>query len=487
MPPKKSNRLHIFFLPFMAPGHMIPATEMIRLFANQGIECTILTTPANLHYFSDTIKIETQKPGIKINLITLYFPSKEAGLPEGSEKFETLTSLEMMIKFFKAIDLLEHPVTEIMDKIKPNCLIADAFFSWASHVSRKFQIPCLAFQGTNYFSSCIVSSLLGYEPYKEISSDSELFTVPGDLPHEVKLMKSELPFYDKNEGPDIVLKSMNKIREEMKKCYGVIMNSFYELESAYIDYYEEVIGMKHWHVGPFSLYFDEEDGKDYEGICRGNESSVEVSECRRWLDEKGVDSVIYVCLGSVSNVCDAQLHEIALALEGLGQNFVLVVRKEDSKEWVPHGFEERVNGKGLIIWGWAPQMMILHHRSVGGFVTHCGWNSILEGVISGVPMVTWPIQAEQFYNEKLVTKVLKIGVQIGGKQSMSKVSDQSFVVGYEMILKAMKMVMVGEEGRDIRNRVNELKEMARMAVSKGGSSECQLNALIEELKLYKLK
>ncbi|XVF45100.1 hypothetical protein PTKIN_Ptkin02bG0178800 [Pterospermum kingtungense] len=113
----------------------------------------------------------------------------------------------------------------------------------------------------------------------------------------------------------------------------------------------------------------------------------------------------------------AQLIEIALGLEASGQHFIWVVRKQNNNngndDCLPEGFEERVEGHGLIIRGWAPQMLILDHEAVGGFVTHCGWNSILEGITAGVPMVTWPLSAEQFLNEKLVTNVLKIGIVVG--------------------------------------------------------------------------
>jgi hypothetical protein len=102
--------------------------------------------------------------------------------------------------------------------------------------------------------------------------------------------------------------------------------------------------------------------------------------------------------------------EIAMGLEASGQQFIWVVRKgkneekKDREDWgVPKGFEKRMEGKGVIINGWAPQVLTLDHEAVGGFVTHCGWNSTLEGITAGVPMVTWPVFAELFYNEKLCT------------------------------------------------------------------------------------
>ncbi|TKY59057.1 Scopoletin glucosyltransferase [Spatholobus suberectus] len=125
------------------------------------------------------------------------------------------------------------------------------------------------------------------------------------------------------------------------------------------------------------------------------------------------------------------------------------------------------SGKGLIIRGWAPQVLILEHEAVGAFVTHCGWNSTLEGAAAGVPMVTMPVAAEQFFNEKLVTEVLKIGVPVGVKKWVRLVGDST---KSDAVEKAVKRIMAGEEADQMRNKVEE-----------GGSSYSQLYTLIEEL------
>ncbi|PKI33541.1 hypothetical protein CRG98_046097 [Punica granatum] len=184
----------------------------------------------------------------------------------------------------------------------------------------------------------------------------------------------------------------------------------------------------------------------------------------------------------------SQLHEIALGLEASGQPFVWVVKKDEAVEegkedWLPQGYEDRMQGKGLIIRGWAPQVLILDHRAVGGFVTHCGWNSTLEGISAGVPMVTWPVAAEQFYNEKFITEVLRIGAPVGVKQWMRQVGDS---VKSEQVEKAVRKVMVGEEAEEMRAQARELSKMAKKAVEEGGSSHSDLMALLEELKSPKV-
>lgn len=230
-------------------------------------------------------------------------------------------------------------------------------------------------------------------------------------------------------------------------------------------------------IGPVSLCNREFEDKA-EG---GKKAAIDQQECLKWLDSKKPNSVIYVCFGSVTNFASSQLYEIAIALEASGQDFVWVIRKVKNVEELPEGFEERVKGKGLIIKGWAPQVLILDHEAVGGFVTHCGWNSTLEGVCAGVPMVTWPFFADQFYNEKLVTEVLRIGVAVGVQQWSRNGSGG---IKREAIEKAVKSLMVGKESEEMRRRAKELKEMARKAVEEGGSSYANLSALIEELSCY---
>ncbi|KAJ9159526.1 hypothetical protein P3X46_025032 [Hevea brasiliensis] len=272
---------------------------------------------------------------------------------------------------------------------------------------------------------------------------------------------------------------MKASRESEVKSYGVVVNSFYELEPTYADYYRKVLGRRAWHVGPVSLCNRETEEK----ACRGKEASIGKHECLKWLNSKKPNSVVYLCFGNVSNFNSSQLKEIATGLESSGLEFIWVVRRnksseeEDKEDWLPEGFGERIGERGLIIRGWAPQLLILDHEAVGGFVTHCGWNSILEGITSGVPMVTWPAAAEQFYNEKLVTQILKIGIGVGAQQW----NMYGHGIMSESIEKAVTQIMKGSEAEEMRRKAKALAKMARMAVEEGGSSCSHLNALTEEL------
>ncbi|WCJ17743.1 UDP-glycosyltransferase 73B4 [Euphorbia peplus] len=138
-----------------------------------------------------------------------------------------------------------------------------------------------------------------------------------------------------------------------------------------------------------------------------------------------------------------------------------------------------MEGKGLVIRGWAPQVLILEHEAVGGFVSHCGWNSTLEAITAGVKMVTWPVAAEQFYNEKLVVEILKIGVPVGAKKWAKFVRES---VKREAISEAVKKLMLGEEAEQMRCRAKKYAELARKAVQNGGSSYTDFNSFIDEFR-----
>ncbi|CAL1410144.1 unnamed protein product [Linum trigynum] len=469
------HQLHVVFLPFMAQGHMIPITDMARLFARRGVKSTIITTPLNAPLFSGKIRRDAQS-GLPIETHIIEFPCAEAGLPEGCENVNAIKSPELMIPFFKSMAVFQRPVEDLLRNWRPDCIVADVVFTWATETAGRLCIPRLFFNGTGAFAVSLLHALKFHEPYKEVESDSEPFLLPG-LPHEIQLTKLQLPPFLKGDESDSGIKELREKMEESEvNSFGAVVNSFHELEPGYAEYYRKVMGRKAWLIGPLSL--GNKDGTK-EKAERGNVASaagIDEHDHLRWLDGMEPNSVLYICFGSISNMSNAQLCEIAGALDSSEQRFIWVVKKG---ELLPEGFEERMNGKGIVIKGWAPQVLILDHTAIGGFMTHCGWNSTLEAVAAGVPMVTWPLQAEQFLNEKLVTDVLKIGVGVGA-QEWSR-GERKIVVGREDIERAMTRVMVGQEAKELRGRARKLQKMAVMANEEGGSSNSDLKSLLEEL------
>ncbi|TKY50572.1 Anthocyanidin 3-O-glucosyltransferase 5 [Spatholobus suberectus] len=202
-------------------------------------------------------------------------------------------------------------------------------------------------------------------------------------------------------------------------------------------------------------------------------------ECLSWLDNQPSGSVLLVTFGSGGVLSLEQQTELAWGLELSGVRFVWVVREpndanacaaffnagggDEATSYLPEGFVERTGERGLVVRSWAPQVAILRHASTGAFLSHCGWNSTLESVAHGVPVIAWPLYAEQRMNGAMVEEDVGVGVRV-------KVKGEGGVVGREEIERVVRMVMEGEEGKVMKRRARELRESAAKALRVGGSS-----------------
>uniref|UniRef100_A0A2N9GHA1 Uncharacterized protein n=1 Tax=Fagus sylvatica TaxID=28930 RepID=A0A2N9GHA1_FAGSY len=197
----------------------------------------------------------------------------------------------------------------------------------------------------------------------------------------------------------------------------------------------------------------------------------------KWLDDQPPLSVVFLCFGSMGSFGADQVKEIALGLEGSGHRFLWSLRMPTptpfADDVLPEGFLDRIKGKGMICSGWAPQVEVLAHKAIGGFVSHCGWNSILESLWHGVPIVTWPIYAEQQLNAFRMVRELGLAVEM--RLDYRKGAD---LVLADEIERAVRGVM---DGIEVRKKVKEMGEMARKAVMEGGSSFISIGQLIEDM------
>ncbi|MQL75813.1 hypothetical protein Taro_008204 [Colocasia esculenta] len=461
------RQLHIFFFPFMAAGHTLPVVDMAKLFARRGVRATILTTPADALSVAASLN-RVSEAGHPVEALLVEIPPAEAGV---------------QMDFFMSTARLRDPFERLLREHRPDAVVSDVFFPWSGEVAEELGVPRLIFHGTSFFSLSL-SDALFHHPPPESSAGEEggLYAVPG-LPHRIELDRSQIPDFrqHKPEFAEVFV----KMKQAEKICFGVVVNSFYELEPEYADHYRNAMGMKAWHVGPVSLCNDDDGDRSARGAGAGA-GVVDPDNCLSWLASKEPSSVVYVCFGSVCRFTAAQLREIALGLEASCHPFIWVVRdpagKGDpsSEQWLPEGFEERTAGTGMVIRGWAPQILLLNHEAVGGFVTHCGWNSCLEGVTAGLPMVAWPMFADQFYNEWLLVQALGVGVSMGGAKRHTLLEEERPLVGAEEVARAVKVLM-GGGGEEMRRRARELKEAARAAMREGGSSNDDMGRLIEEL------
>ncbi|KAJ9559281.1 hypothetical protein OSB04_013895 [Centaurea solstitialis] len=466
--------LHVVFLPAPAPGHMIPLVQLARLFAGRGVRSTIITTFHNALTFQASIH-QAIAAGHPINVQTLTFPSSEVGLPAGVESLGTATTAEAASAVIRGTLLLRPRMEQSIRDLSPDCIFSDMFFPWTVELADELNIPRLYFHPSNFLYQSILHSLRVYGPQNEVKSESKSFVVPG-LPDKITMKRSEVSEHLK------VKTSWGEMMEEVeqseRRSYGSSTTRFTRSSRLTWSITRRLKVRKSGQL--FSKNHDDATGV-----------TSEKHGCLSWLDDRKPNSVIYACFGSMVRFPDAQITEIALALEECGRPFVWVVRKKDGKDVIggmPEGFPERIEkeNKGLILTEWAPQVEILQHPAVGGFLTHCGWNSVLEAMVAGVPLIRWPLYYDQFYNDKLV-ELLGIGVGVGADVWNSSVVVTSPIIRKERIIEAIA-ILTGESAvaESIRSKSKAVSIMAKQAVEPGGSSFNGLTTLIDELKAVKL-
>ncbi|KAL1316217.1 hypothetical protein HN51_068441 [Arachis hypogaea] len=487
------TKIKVMFLPFASTSHIIPMVDIARLFAMHGVHVTIIATPVAASLFQSSVGRDSSL-GRSIRTHVVKFPAAEVGLPVGVETFNADTAPDMLPKIAKGLNLLEKEIEKLFEELEADCIVTDMFYPWTVDAAARLGIPRLIFLAGSCFAHSAQHSVKTYAPHKDIKSDStdDKFSLPG-LPHRLEMTPLQLP--DWLREPNGYTHLMEMIRDSERRSLGSVFDSFYELEGEYLDHYKKAMGTKSWSLGPVSMWANQ-DAADKAGRGqakleqKGKEEEEEDSGCLKWLHSKPENSVLYVSFGSMSKFPSSQLVEIAQALEDSGHDFMWVVKKKDGEDGsFLEEFEKRVkaSNKGYLIWGWAPQLLILENAAIGGIVTHCGWNTVMESVNAGLAMATWPMFAEQFFNEKLLVDVLKIGVAVGVKEWRKWQEFGEEVVKKGKIAKAIALLMGnGEESVEMRRRARELSDAAKRAIQVGGSSHTNLLQLIQELKSLKL-
>uniref|UniRef100_A0ACD5VY42 Uncharacterized protein n=1 Tax=Avena sativa TaxID=4498 RepID=A0ACD5VY42_AVESA len=361
----------------------------------------------------------------------------------------------------------------------PSCIISDYFHWWTGDIARELGIPRLSFSGFSGFSSLVSYIINRDKVLEQVADENKLITIQG-FPTPLELTRHQCPGSLSFPGVEEI---RDKIYEEELRCDGEVINSFRELETLYIESFEQMTRRKVWTVGPMCLCHRDRNTV----AARGNKASMDEAQCLKWLDSMKPGSVIFVSFGSLAATTPQQLVELGLGLEASKKPFIWVIKagpkSPEVEEWLADGFEGRVKDRGMIIRGWAPQVMILWHQAIGGFMTHCGWNSTIEGICAGVPMITWPHFQEQFLNENMVVDVLKTGVPVGVKGITEWGNEQQEVmVTRDAVETAVHTLMdEGEAAEVLRMRAKDYAIKARKALDEEGSSYDNIKLLIQEM------
>ncbi|CAI0404287.1 unnamed protein product [Linum tenue] len=467
---KSNEPVHVLVFPYPAQGHLIPLLDFTHHLAVRSagrLKITILVTPKNLPLLQPLL---SRHPPTVIQSLTLPFPPHPSIPPgvENTKDFPPPSSGAQLLMMAALGDLRSPLLTWFRStNSPPSAIISDMFLGWTHRLAADLGIPRVVFSPSAAVALSVIYSLWRYMPSLPENPDSP-FTFT-NLPNSPTWPSSQLsPMYRSFVAGDSVSEFVRDGFLADMESWGAVFNSFRGLESKYLDYLRKELGHDRvWAVGPILPPPDEGNrGKD-----RGGASSVSVADLEAWLDTCPDDGVVYVCFGSEAVLTEDQTAALALGLERSGVRFVWSV-KGGGGGHVAREFEDRVAGKGVVIRGWAPQVTILGHRAVGAFLTHCGWNSVLEGSVAGVPMLTWPMGADQFVDATLLVEEVKIGVRVcEGKSSVPDPDE----------LARQLAELMAEEGREERKRAKELSRAAVEAVGDGGSSAEDLDSLVKEL------
>ncbi|XP_030473118.2 anthocyanidin 3-O-glucosyltransferase 5-like [Syzygium oleosum] len=471
------DKPHVAVLANSGLGHVIPLLEFAkRLVVGHGFRVTFLVvttvdpTPAQDQLLN--------APGLPHDLHVLGLPAVDTAsiVPEDCR---VLTRICFVVE--ASLKSLEATLIELSPKV----LVVDLFCTQAFDVAGKLSIPTYSF----FTSSATMLAFSLYLPTLDREVTGELVDLPGLV---------RVPGCP-SIRPDDLLDQVKDRKNEEYRWYlyhvsrlptaaGIFLNTWEGLEPGALralsedSFYRQVPVPPVHAIGPLV----HGDG-DTEGLRSTD------AECLTWLDGQPEESVVLVSLGSGGTLTREQQVEMAWGLELSQQRFLWIVRKptdasasaaffnvgsdeeDDLTKYLPQGFQEKTREVGMVVSSWAAQVAILSHPSIGAFLSHCGWNSSVESLAKGVPMIAWPLYAEQRTNATMLVEDVGVAIRPsieGGRK----------VVGRKEIERVVRAVMRGEEGKRMRRRAREIRDSSVESMTRGGSSQASLAVVCEDWK-----
>ncbi|XP_065851729.1 beta-D-glucosyl crocetin beta-1,6-glucosyltransferase-like [Euphorbia lathyris] len=435
----REEKIRVLMFPWLAHGHISPFLELAKRLSKKNFHICFCSTPINLNFIKKTL---SPNYSLSIQLIELHLPS----LPSLPPHFHTTKGLppHLMPTLKKAFDNSSPSFLKILEILKPDLLIYDFIQPWAPIQALNLNIPSVFFLCSSISMAAFVIQ----------NTDMEnLF--PEICPGE----------YFKNKSLDVLRSSSNErkdidrfIESWERSSRFILAKTYREIEGEYIDYLSGKMMKNIIPTGPLVEEQEQEDNSN-------------MNEVKEWLEKKKRFSTVFVSFGSEYFLTKQEREEIAKGLELSGVNFIWVIRFPKGEEIkledsLPERFLERVKERGKVVEGWIPQGRILRDSKVGGFVSHCGWSSVMESMKFGVPIIGLPMNLDQPVNARLVEHV---GVGIEVKRS------ENGEIEREEIAQTIRKVVVEKSGDFVRKKV---REMSNVMIKK---REEEIDVVVHEL------
>ncbi|GAB4860069.1 hypothetical protein Ancab_011546 [Ancistrocladus abbreviatus] len=454
-----SPRVVLVVFPFQ--GHINPMLDLATILHSRGFAITICHPEFNSPDPSNHPEFTFLRIAIKNNLTT------SAG---GGSKMDISQLVASIPSFNNSCrEPFQQSIQALMKEENGGiiCIIYDLLMYFAQSIADDLNLPSISLRTSaaiTLFAFAFPQSLdqLSCLTFPEsISEEPEL---------ETMTLKELLPSL-KTMTTNAMLTVREAAAEAIIKSAAIIVNTMDFLEHPALERAQTYFPAQIFPIGPFHKM-------TLNDTSLSNPVLKEAPDCIYWLDKQPPRSVLYVSFGSMASVSEAELHEIASGLANAKQPFLWVVRpgmiiqgRADSNGLLSRTLKEMVRGRGCVV-SWTSQKQVLAHKAVGGFWSHCGWNSTLESICEGVPMLCRPFSGDQFVNAKYVSSVWKVGLELE-KNEFERIG----------IEKCIRRLMVEKEGEEMREKAMVLKEKAGLCLKEEGSSTKCLNQLVDCISL----
>lgn len=469
---------HAVCVPYPAQGHVNPMMQLAKLLHSKGFHITFVNTEFNHKRLIRSRGADHVKglPDFRFETIPDGLPPSDRDATQDVPALSDSTRKNCLAPF-KELVLKLNSVHE--SEVPPvSCIIPDGITGFASKAAEELGIPevqfwtasACGFLGYLSFTELIKRGLVPFKD-KSFMHDGKLDTPIDWIPGMKNIRLKDLPsFMRVTDTKDIMFDFLGSEAQNCLNSSAIIFNTFDEFEYEVLQEISERFPRNIYNIGPLSLLSRHVP----DGQLKSLSTSLwkEDSKCLQWLDKREPNSVVYVNYGSVTVMTEQHLKEFAWGLANSKHSFLWIVRPDvvmgADSAILPEEFFEEIKDRGLIA-NWCPQGQVLAHPSVGVFLTHCGWNSTLESVCGGVPVICWPFFAEQQTNCRYACTSWGIGMEVNNDVKRDEI---------EALVKEM---MAGDKGKASRQKAVEWKKKAEEAAEIGGSSYKNFERLINRL------
>ncbi|XP_034681089.1 anthocyanidin 3-O-glucosyltransferase 2-like [Vitis riparia] len=470
------KKVEFVFIPLPLIGHLVPTVELAKLLVDRddhfSITLLIMKLPIGNSVVTNFLHSVSASVSGSIRFVHLPEPGSDSSNshPSSSSRGPFVHNLIENQKPF--VRDAVHQLVQSGESGRLGGIVVDLTCTSMIDVANELGVPSYVFFTCSAALLALIFHLQTLKDHQGVDvtefgdSDIEL-VVPGFVNSVPARVLPAAAVDKEGSGSTVFLDRPRRFRETK----GILVNTFIELESHAINSFGNGTTPPVYPVGPL-LNLKHDQNRELDVI--------------HWLDDQPPSSVVFLCFGSLGAFNKGQIMEIANGLENSGFRFVWTLRGPPPKddiastdytdfdEVLPKGFLNRTFGVGKII-GWAPQTDILSHHAIGGFISHCGWHSILESIWYGVPIATWPMDAEQQLNAFQMVRELGIAIEI--KLDNKKIV--SDLVNTQEVESKIKSLM--DSSSDVKRKGKEMREKCVQALVKGGSSHNYLECLIEDM------